>query len=112
MTLVTTWIPACSRQRLGWHPSGARVPSRAHVRVALVGNEAFAASLATVPLCPVVDDDDLVATLPPEDLGFRHAGEPAPTGAPKEPEVQFAEVAPGTTEPAKTTRGSRADKLR
>ena len=40
-----------------------------------VGNEAFAASLATVPLYRVVDDADLVATLPPEELGFRHAGE-------------------------------------
>jgi triacylglycerol lipase len=40
-----------------------------------VGNGAFAASLATVPLYRVVDDANLVATLPPEELGFRRAGE-------------------------------------
>jgi triacylglycerol lipase len=40
-----------------------------------IGNEAFASSLAAVPLYRVVDDADLVATLPPEALGFRHAGE-------------------------------------
>ena len=39
-----------------------------------VGNEAFAASLQTVPIHRVVDNKDAVALLPPEALGFRHAG--------------------------------------
>jgi triacylglycerol lipase len=40
-----------------------------------VGNRPFADSLAAVRLYRVVDDADLVTTLPPEQLGFRHAGE-------------------------------------
>jgi triacylglycerol lipase len=40
-----------------------------------LGNGADPASLATVPLYRVVDDADLVATLPPEALSIRHAGE-------------------------------------
>ena len=40
-----------------------------------VGNEAFAASLRDVPVYRVVDDDDVVTTLPPKALGFKHAGE-------------------------------------
>lgn len=39
-----------------------------------VGNEAFAASLAAIPHYRVVDDEDIVATVPPEAMGFRHAG--------------------------------------
>lgn len=39
-----------------------------------VGNEAFAASLQTLPIHRVVDSKDAAALLPPEALGFRHAG--------------------------------------
>jgi hypothetical protein len=41
----------------------------------LVGNTAFAVSLAAVPVYRVVDDLDAVTTVPPEALGFRHVGE-------------------------------------
>ena len=40
-----------------------------------VGNEAFAASLRDVPVYRVVDDEDVVTTLPPKALLFKHAGE-------------------------------------
>jgi hypothetical protein len=39
-----------------------------------VGNEAFTASLCTVPIHRVVDHKDAAALLPPEVLGFRHVG--------------------------------------
>jgi triacylglycerol lipase len=39
-----------------------------------IGNEAFAASLADVPIHRVVDDRDAVTSLPPKLLGFRHVG--------------------------------------
>ncbi len=39
-----------------------------------VGNQAFVASLSTVPIYRIVDDGDIVATLPPEAMGFRHVG--------------------------------------
>ncbi len=39
-----------------------------------VGNQAFADSLVNAPLYRVVDDEDVVTTVPPESLGFRHAG--------------------------------------
>jgi hypothetical protein len=39
-----------------------------------VGNEAFAASLKTVPIHRVVDDKDATVLLPPEAMGFRHVG--------------------------------------
>lgn len=39
-----------------------------------VGNQAFAASLSAVPIYRIVDDSDIVATLPPEAMGFRHVG--------------------------------------
>lgn len=39
-----------------------------------VGNEAFAASLHTLPIHRVVDNKDAAALLPPEALGFRHVG--------------------------------------
>jgi triacylglycerol lipase len=39
-----------------------------------IGNEAFAASLANVPIHRVVDDQDTVTSLPPKLLGFRHVG--------------------------------------
>jgi triacylglycerol lipase len=39
------------------------------------GNEAFAASLQGVPIYRIVDDEDVVTTLPPKVLGFKHAGE-------------------------------------
>jgi hypothetical protein len=41
----------------------------------LVGNAAFATSLRGVPIYRIVDDQDLVATVPPGELGFLHAGE-------------------------------------
>jgi triacylglycerol lipase len=41
----------------------------------LVGNAAFVATLAKVPVFRVVDDSDGVTLVPPEELGFRHAGE-------------------------------------
>jgi pimeloyl-ACP methyl ester carboxylesterase len=40
-----------------------------------VGNEAFAATLGSVALHRVVDDIDVVTTLPPEELGFTRVGE-------------------------------------
>ncbi len=39
-----------------------------------VGNEAFIASLSTVPIHRVVDNKDAAALLPPKVLGFRHVG--------------------------------------
>ena len=40
-----------------------------------VGNEAFAATLRDVRMYRVVDGEDVVTTLPPKVLGFRHVGE-------------------------------------
>jgi hypothetical protein len=40
-----------------------------------VGNEVFATSLRNVPVYRVVDDEDVVTTLPPKGLGFQHVGE-------------------------------------
>ena len=40
----------------------------------LVGNRGFVASLDNVPVYRVVDDKDAVTLVPPEVLGFRHAG--------------------------------------
>lgn len=39
-----------------------------------VGNQAFIASLCDVPIYRVVDDEDIVTTVPSEALGFRHVG--------------------------------------
>lgn len=39
-----------------------------------VGNPAFVASLGQVTIYRVVDDADIVATVPAEELGFRHVG--------------------------------------
>lgn len=39
-----------------------------------VGNREFAASLAHAPIYRIVDDDDVIATLPPTLLGFEHVG--------------------------------------
>jgi triacylglycerol lipase len=39
-----------------------------------VGNEAFVASMQTLPIHRVVDSKDAAALLPPEALGFRHVG--------------------------------------
>ena len=39
-----------------------------------VGNQAFAVSLERVPIYRVVDDEDVVTTVPPKVLGFRHVG--------------------------------------
>ena len=49
-----------------------------------VGNGQFAADLGTVALYRVVDGDDAIADLPPEALGFRHAGELHRLAAPAE----------------------------
>jgi triacylglycerol lipase len=40
-----------------------------------VGNADFVQSLADVPLYRIVDDADAVTLVPPEEIGFRHAGE-------------------------------------
>lgn len=39
-----------------------------------MGNEAFVASLKTVPIHRVVDNKDATALLPPEAMEFRHVG--------------------------------------
>lgn len=39
-----------------------------------VGNQAFIASLCNVPIYRIVDDEDVVTTVPSEELGFRHVG--------------------------------------
>jgi len=39
-----------------------------------VGNQAFIASLCSVPIYRIVDDEDVVTTVPSEVLGFRHVG--------------------------------------
>ncbi|MDD5389619.1 MAG: lipase family protein [Gallionellaceae bacterium] len=39
-----------------------------------VGNQAFVASLNNVPIYRIVDDEDIVTTVPSESLGFRHVG--------------------------------------
>jgi triacylglycerol lipase len=57
-----------------------------------VGNEDFVATLAGVAIYRVVDDADAVATLPPEWLGFRHAGE---TIRLKEPTPEADAESPG-----------------
>lgn len=48
-----------------------------------VGNQAFAASLNAVPIYRIVDDGDIVATLPPEIMGFHHIGTEHRLVAPK-----------------------------
>lgn len=40
-----------------------------------VGNQAFVDSLADVTIYRIVDDQDIVTTVPPEIMGFRHVGE-------------------------------------
>lgn len=40
-----------------------------------VGNLAFAHSLANIPLYRIVDGEDIVTALPPEEFGFVHVGE-------------------------------------
>ncbi len=42
----------------------------------LVGNDAFVASLKGTRIHRIVDGADLVTMVPPETLGYRHAGEP------------------------------------
>lgn len=39
-----------------------------------VGNHGFAASLGSTPIYRIVDDEDIVTTVPPEAMGFRHVG--------------------------------------
>ena len=63
--------------------AGRRAPRAAYVFGApRVGDAAFAASLANVKLYRVVDGSDVVTTVPPEELGFRHAGEVHAIGTP------------------------------
>lgn len=47
-----------------------------------VGNAAFAAPLDNLPHYRVVDDQDIVPTVPPEALGFRHVGAELKLAAP------------------------------
>jgi hypothetical protein len=46
-----------------------------------IGNAAFTARLAQVPIYRIVHGDDLVAAVPPELLGFRHVGTEHRVGA-------------------------------
>jgi len=39
-----------------------------------VGNQAFIDSLCNVPVYRIVDDEDVITTVPSEELGFRHVG--------------------------------------
>ncbi len=48
----------------------------------LVGNQAFADSLAHVPIFRVVNGEDIVTKLPPEEFGFAHAGQEQPLNSP------------------------------
>ena len=48
-----------------------------------VGNQAFVASLGNVPIHRIVDDEDIVTTVPSEALGFRHVGTESRLTAPK-----------------------------
>lgn len=58
-----------------------------------VGNERFAAALSSVALYRVVDDTDVVTDLPPELIGFRHAGELHRIGPRPEVEARFDPLA-------------------
>ena len=40
-----------------------------------VGNDAFVSALQNVPVYRIVDGNDMIPTLPPEVLGYRHVGE-------------------------------------
>lgn len=51
-----------------------------------VGNKLFATSLSGLPVHRVVDDEDIVATVPPEALGYFHVGDLHLKG----PELSFA----------------------
>jgi triacylglycerol lipase len=50
-----------------------------------VGNQAFVDSLAGIAIHRVVDDADVVATIPPEIMDFRHAGNERRLHAPDSP---------------------------
>lgn len=54
-----------------------------------VGNEQFAAAFRSAALYRVVDDTDAVTDLPPEWMGFRHAGELHRIGPRPEVEARF-----------------------
>ncbi len=55
--------------------AGRRAPNAVYTFGSpMVGNEEFVRSLDATPIHRVVDGDDIIATLPPEALGFRHAG--------------------------------------
>ena len=58
-----------------------------------VGNEEFAAALSSVALYRVVDDTDVVTDLPPEWIGFRHAGELHRIGPRPEGQARFDPLA-------------------
>ena len=46
------------------------------------GNQEFADSLSGIPIYRVVDDEDIVTTVPPEELGYVHVGEAHRLAAP------------------------------
>lgn len=48
-----------------------------------VGNQAFVNSLPNIPIHRVVDDQDIVTTLPPVFVNFQHAGKEHKLPAPK-----------------------------
>ena len=48
-----------------------------------VGNQAFIASLHNVPIYRIVDDEDVMTTVPSEALGYKHAGTATRLIAPK-----------------------------
>ncbi len=52
-----------------------------------VGNEYFAATLASLPHYRVVDDEDVITTVPPEVLGFSHTGTELRLKAPPQDET-------------------------
>jgi triacylglycerol lipase len=72
--------------------AAARRPARAVYTFGSprVGNAQFAASLGSAALYRVVDDTDGVTLVPPEELGFRHAGELHRIGPRVEAEVGLA----------------------
>ena len=64
-----------------------------------IGNEAFAASLADVPVYRVVDDQDAVTSLPPKLLGFRHVGALQLLRAPEDDRSFWQDIVAGPPKP-------------
>jgi hypothetical protein len=70
--------------------AGRRAPQAAYVFGApRVGDATYAASLANVKLFRIVDGSDIVTMVPPEEFGYRHAGEVHPIGTPLEAGFKF-----------------------